>query len=468
MEKIKNYFRTAFVYFVGNVFSKLIVLFLLPLYTNRLAPAIMGEFDYAVTLLSFISPICFFQIWDAMFRFSFDYEDENKKNKVISNTFMVTFCGIVIYSVVYWILQRIVGFKFAILVYAYGLVIALNYLYSYLARVYRKNILFSVTGFINSLVVAICNIVLIVNYNMGLESLYISAIGGALVQCIMIGICLHPLSAISLEEFDTVLVKNMIKFSIPLCVATISYWLLSGYTKVLIVHYLGTKENGLYAVTNKFAMLINMIVSIFQFAWNEMAYVYNKDNNRGKMYSFMTKYIIHYVLFASCGLMIVSKLLFPLIIGPSYQKAIVFLPAAVIGVGINAIAGFLGTIFSTEKITKYIFWSTFYAAIINIVLGVLFTKMYGLQGAMIALAISFLVLFIIRLICLKKVIGVNMYMSQCWLSLVLILTIVIFYVNKSTVVDILFIVLLIGVEIITNSDFYIKCISCFRKGDKHD
>ena len=62
MDKIRNYAKTAVIYFIGNVFSKLVALFLLPLYTNRLEPYIMGEYDYAVTLLNFAAPICFFKI----------------------------------------------------------------------------------------------------------------------------------------------------------------------------------------------------------------------------------------------------------------------------------------------------------------------------------------------------------------------------------------------------------------------
>lgn len=465
MEKVKNYIKTALVYFLGNVFSKLIAFFLLPLYTNHLPPSIMGEFDYAVTILSFIAPICFFQIWDAMFRFSFDFEDEIYKQKVISNSFIVAFVGIIIYSVIYLTIQRMIGFNVGVLVYIYGLMIALNYLYSYLARVYRKNVLFSITGFINSLVVAICNIVLIVRYAMGLESLYIAAICGAIIQCVLIEVSLKPLSIISLKLYDTELIKNMIKFSLPLCIATISYWLLSGYTKVLIVHYLGTEENGLYAITNKFATLINMIVSIFQFAWNEMAYIYNKDRDRVNVYSLAVKYIIHYVIFASCGLMIVSKLLFPFIIGESYQRAIIFLPAAIIGVGMNSIAGFLGTIFSTEKDTKYIFWSTFFAAIVNILLGIILTPKYGLQGAMISLSISFLILFIIRLASLKYVIGIKIYFKHnyIYISAILVCTVLLFYTNYKSVYDVLYLILIVVAELIINKKLYLRGISYIRK-----
>ena len=97
MDRIKNFIKNAGIYLIGSVFSKLIAFILLPLYTNCLMPDVMGEYDYAVTLMSFAAPVCFFQIWDAMFRFSFDYADENLKRKVVNNAFFVSFLGIFLY-----------------------------------------------------------------------------------------------------------------------------------------------------------------------------------------------------------------------------------------------------------------------------------------------------------------------------------------------------------------------------------
>lgn len=466
MDKIKNYAKTAVIYFIGNVFSKLVALFLLPLYTNRLEPYVMGEYDYAVTLLNFAAPICFFQIWDAMFRFSFDYENENQKRKVVSNSFIVCVWGIVVFSLLLVVLQSVVRFQYIGLIYAYGLTIAINYLYSYLARVYRNNLLFSVSGFVNSLIVAICNIVLILRYNLGLQALYISVICGAIAQCIMIEIFLRPISKISLKDYDKKLITEMIKFSVPLCIATISYWLLSGYTKVLIVHFLGTEENGLYAITNKFASLINMIVSIFQFAWNEMAYIYNKDEGRNLMYTTATAYIIHYVIMASCCLMIVSKIMFPVVIGTAYQAAIVYLPTAIIGVGLNAIAGFIGTVFSTEKKTKYIFSSTFAAAVLNVVFGGILTKHFALHGAMIALAGSFMILLIIRIYWMNNYIGTNVKICQAKHALLIASTIIFFYVCNKTILDIVYLGILLLIEIIINWKLYKRLFVIVKAGCK--
>ena len=72
MNKIKRFFETAGIYFAGNILSKLVAFFLLPLYTTRIEPAQYGNYDLVISLINLVAPIAFFQIWDAMFRFAFE------------------------------------------------------------------------------------------------------------------------------------------------------------------------------------------------------------------------------------------------------------------------------------------------------------------------------------------------------------------------------------------------------------
>ncbi len=421
MNKLINFFRTAGLYLIGNVLSKLISFFLLPLYTSRLNPSILGEYDFVVTLMSFFAPICFFQIWDAMFRFSFDDSDVESKKCVISNSYLVCIVGVILYSAVFVVLSMVMSFQYVILVFVYGIFVSLSYQYSYLARVFMKNALFSLSGFLNCLVVAVVNIFMIVHLNCGLESLYISSILGMLVQCLVIELKIRSLRFISLKTYNKKMILKMIKFSLPLCIATISYWLLSGLTKFIIVNRLGNFENGLYTVTNKFAMFINLAVTVFQFAWNETAYMSNKDVQRGELYNVAIKYIIQFVFAASCGIMLFSRIIFPFFaVGEEYQGALVYLPITIIGVTFNSIASFAGTIFSTEKETKSIFFTTILAAGINCVLGPVLTKMAGLQGALVALAIAFGILMVARISLLRR--AWTIYIGwKSYLALVLML-----------------------------------------------
>ena len=463
MNKIKNFMTTAGVYFVGNVLSKLIGFFLLPLYTNYLSPDIFGEYDYIVTIMSFAAPICFFQIWDAMFRFSFDDSDSRFKTKVINNSYIVMVCGIIVYSIVFIPLNVFIKFKLPLYTYVYGLSVACNYHYSYLARVFQKNILFSISGFWNSLFVAVCNIVLILVFEMGLESLYIASILGAVIQCIIIEARLKTSLKFNLKDYDQELVRLMVKFSFPLCIATISYWLLSGFTKMIIVNQLGVFENGLYAVTNKFAMFLNMAVSIFQFAWNEMVYIANKDADRKSMYTLAVEYIIQFVLIAACGLILLSKMVFPYVIGEEYLDAVRYLPASVMGVALNAIAGFCGTIFSTEKQTQYILKTTIVAAIINCILGIGLTKMFGLQGSLVALAVAFGVLMVGRLIYLNKRLEIKLAPKSLVFIFCVVITIIMFYACNNIMVTGIYIVLLLLFVLIYNMKMVKYILGVWRK-----
>ena len=63
---IKRYVKTAGTYFVGNVLSKLIAVFLLPIYTAYLSPSEYGFYGVSLTIRNLVTPIAFAQIWDGM------------------------------------------------------------------------------------------------------------------------------------------------------------------------------------------------------------------------------------------------------------------------------------------------------------------------------------------------------------------------------------------------------------------
>ena len=99
--KIKQFFKTLLVFFTGNVMSKLIALFLLPLYTSQLLPEQMGNYDIVMSIINLVAPIAFLQIWDGMFRFAFDYKENDSKYKIVNNSIIVSFAGIIAYLLIF-------------------------------------------------------------------------------------------------------------------------------------------------------------------------------------------------------------------------------------------------------------------------------------------------------------------------------------------------------------------------------
>lgn len=402
MSNMKRFLGTAGTYFIGSVFSKLIAFFLLPLYTNKLSPAEFGTYDLIVTILSFLVPIVFFQIWDGMFRFSFDKEKSSEKYMIVSNTYFSFLVSIILYTTIFIIVYSIFKFNYPYLIYLYGAMIALQYHYTFIARAFLKNNLFVLSGLVNALFSALINISLILNFEMGIESLYIAAIIGSLLQVLIIEFTLNPIRHFKIRDIRIKLIIEMLRFSIPLSIASVSYWLLSGYTKVIITQQLGTYENGLYAVANRFSITIALIVSVFQYAWNEMAYLMSNDNNRIEKYEKSIKYMLSVVILGSAIFILSIKIIFPYFIGDSYLESLLILPISLIGVAFNSLAGFLGTIFMAEKSTRYITTTTILSALINIIFLWTFTPVWGLLGAVSALSLAFILLSVSRMYIIFK------------------------------------------------------------------
>lgn len=446
--KIKRFFKTLMIFFTGNVLSKLVSFILLPLYTSALVPEQYGTFDLVMSFINLIAPIAFLQIWDGMFRFSFDCLDNHDKYKTINNAIMVFFVGIIVYTLLFSSISLFLKIEYFIYALIYGFIFAVQYMYSFSSRVFLKNKLFVFSGVANTLITAILNVVLIIAYKWDVKALYVSHIIGTLFQIIIMEIGLKLIKNFSFKSWEKKLVVKMIRFSFPLCIATVSYWLLSGFTKMIIYYQLGPAANGLYAVANKFASTITILITVVQYAWNEAAYLMAQDNDRTKSYELCIDLILKSVCFGSIILCLLIKIIFPYFIDSQYAAAVNIIPATIIGVAVNSVAGFLGTLFMTEKDTGYIMISTLISAGINIILGIAACFWVGLNGVVIALALAFSILMILRLIKLIKAYHIRVDWKNILLIVFLAFGICAFYLCDS-ILNIIICLLYSGIYLIS-------------------
>lgn len=444
MLDLKRAAKTAFVYFAGSVLSKLVIFLLFPLYTVYLSPVQYGNYDLVCSIINLVAPIAFMQVWDALFRFSFDSEETEDKYALISNSVGICLFGIVLYMFLLGITQFFLHFSYFSYIVIYGLTIAFQYVYSYSARVFLNNTLYVFSGVLNTIVSVILNVILIVYFHWDINALYFSSIVGILLQILVIEWRIRLIKNFTISAINFKTIVKMVKFSIPLCIATVSYWLLSGYSRIIINHYVGEYETGLYAVANRLASIVTVVLSIFQFAWNEAAYLMAYDESRKKIYKIFIDSLLKFMCWFTAMLIIFIKIIFPFYIGPEFQNAILIIPATIIGVSANAVAAFISTLFMTEKQTTSIMTSTVVASIINVVLSIFSAKIFGLQGVVVTLMISFVILLILRVYSMVE--QQNIYLGKGFLfSLAaLVVSIVIFYMIASPILLGLHLVLLVA------------------------
>ena len=426
MGRVMQFLKTAGVFFVGNVFTKLVSFFLLPLYTSKINPSSFGSYNLVVSVLNVAIPLCFLSIWDSVFRFSFDYNEDEDKYGVFNTGFILMLFGSIVFVVGTFLAKLIYDFQYPVLVCLYGIMTGLQYYYTVIARSLKDNVLFVVSGCINSAVSMLLNVFLIVVFKMGVESFYLSFIVGVIIQIMII-----EYKKGFLRRFSVNMTKNSlreyVKFSVPVTVSAISNWLLSGLTQVFIATNLGSYYNGLYGVASKFASMLILGVGVFQFAWNEMAYDLSQDKGRKVYYKKSISEILRFSIIGVSLLIILVKIVYPVMVDDQYNESLEIIPILLIGAMSNSYAGFLGTLYLAERKSISLLYTTLSAGLINVILSVVIIPSYGFIGAVSSLCMALVFFVLIRLIYVKRQIGIAPSFYSYKPILLLFISVIIFY-----------------------------------------
>lgn len=392
MEELKRLIKTTGVYFLGTVGTKLVSFLLLPLYTAYLLPSQYGQYDVNITYATLFASVCFLDIWTGIMKYMFESKDNGRKLNVVYSGVMIFFTSAVIYAVSMITFGYFLGMEYSFGVMSYGLFMCLQNMYGYLSRAYGKTLLFTFTGIVSTACNALLNIVLLVYWGWDYKALYVSYGAGILVQCIILEIKLQLILKFRRRYVDRDAVKCLLRFSLPLCINSLCYWLLTGYNRIIIEKSIDTAANGYYAVASKFGGILVLISSCFSMAWQELAYSkYGKDRDTGRFYSNATDTYIK-VLF--CGFFVILPvvyLIFPYLVDNEYNAAKKMIPINMLATLAGILFIFLGNIISTYKKNNIVFLSTLAACMVNMAILHLLIGKFGGEAANIALLLGYIV-----------------------------------------------------------------------------
>lgn len=430
MNKAK-FLKITMTYFLGNILTKILTFLLIPIYTKYLSTEMFGYYDLSVSVITLVIPIIFFQIWDGMFRFIYDYKEQKDKQKIITNGMLISLVGCVLYAIGIIGTQIITNkINYGLYIYFYGISIGFQYIYGTIARTGQRNQLYMVSGVINTCINLMCNIVLITVFKLGIVSLYISQILGNFVQIIIIEYKLKIGRKIKFQDLSKNLMKEMILFSMPIAITTISTWLLTGYARVIISAKLGMNYNGIFAIATRFSTVITLVVSVLQMSWQELSYSIVTSNNKNRYYENGLQRFYNMITCGTILVMSITQVIFDYFVSNEYQQAKEIMPIVYLYTAFNAFAGFLSTQFLAEKNSKVTFYSVLISALTNIVIIQLLINKYELLGVTISLLISFALNMIIRMYLLYKKYKISLKKKYILFSILIIaIYMLIYYTN---------------------------------------
>lgn len=191
--------------------------------------------------------------------------------------------------------------------------------------------------------------------------------------------------------------KYGLKYSLPLVPHGLSQLVLSQFGKIIIQKQLGNESAGLYGFAYTIALIPQLVVQSLAMAWGPWFF----DAYQNERYTEIKCKVTQYVLFVSMffvGLFCVSPELIKLISNESFWSSINIVCFAILGVYFVFLYGLPAEIEYFYKQTKYIAVATVGAAVLNIVLCVLFVPLYGYESAVYITVITYILYFIFHLI----------------------------------------------------------------------
>jgi len=422
LNEIKKLTKSTIIYFLGTVGTKAVSFLLLPIYTSFIAPDAYGTYDLNITYATLFSSFFFLDIWCGIMKFIFERKTENEKRQVMYNGIIIFVTSALIYTFSMWLFGISNNVRYLPWVILYGLSLCVQNLYGYLARTFGFNVRFAVSGIVATTCTALLNIILLVVVGMDYRALYISFIIGVLVQCIILEFKLKIIVSYKCVYFNIQDLKELLYFSLPLCVNSLCYWLLTGYNRVFITRTLDTQANGYYAIASKFGGILIIVSSCFTMAWQELAYGKGERSiENGRFYSKATDI---YMVFLLCGFTILIPVIyfaFPYLIASEYSDAKVLIPINMLATLASILYTFLGNIISTYKRNNIMFLSTLAACIVNFLCVHLLVGKYGVEAANIALLLGYCVSNIMRIWTIKKIVPYHLkwWWYLCLLPLVM-------------------------------------------------
>lgn len=433
MSQKKELAKNTLILAFGKVCTQLIAFFLLPLYTFFLSPAEYGAVDLIITYVALIVPAVTLQLEMAAFRFLVDIRgDEEAKRLTISNILQIVSVVLITCVALFGATEFFIDIPYAPLVLLTVVVTIFSNLFLQIARGLGDNKKFALASIVTGVATLVGSIIFIAVMHMGASGLLLSMALANAACALYLLVSLKLYKYTSFTNRDKALQKSLIAYSFPLVPNGVSWWAINVSDRTIISVVIGIAANGIYAVANKYAAIFAGIFSVFHMSWTESASVHIHDKDRDIFFSDIMNASVR--LFGSLGLGLIAciPLVFPFIVDAQYGEAYVYIPILIIAAFFNAMVSLYGAIYIAKKLTKQVANTSIVAAIINIVLTLLFIKFFGLYAAAIATVVAYGAMTLYRHYDVKKYVTIK-YDARMLGALVLVCIVVVslYYLNNT-------------------------------------
>lgn len=460
MSKETKLMKNTAIIAIGNICTRCISFFMLPLYTSILSTQEYGNVDLVSTYATFLMIIMTLQFEQGVFRFLIDSRDCVQKQKkyittscisIIVVNFIFTICALPI------LLN--INYEYTMYLLLWVMIGSVTSLILQIPRGLGNDTIYAIGSFISGASQIILNVLLVAVFHFGTNGMLFSSVISLVFTLIYIAIRLKLWKFINFKECDKKCFKELVKYSFPLIPYTLCWWVINASDRTIISIALGTAFNGIYAAAYKFPSLFSMITNIFQLSWTESASENVKDSDRDEYYQKIINKAIRFYSSCNIGIISVMPFIFDLIIKNDFTAAYLYIPILMTAALFHSISALYGSIYFAFKKTNKVAITTLLAAIINIVVNILFIKNIGLYAAAISSLLAYIVITIIRHIDVQKMIKIKVSGKYIFIESIMYLIVCYSYYTKIQILQICSFILILPYCIIQNKETLLSIIN---------
>ena len=453
MSKGKDLAKNTAIVSIGKICTQLITFFLLPIYTAVLSNEEYGVVDLLNTLTSLLLPLATLQIEQGIFRYLLDC----RENKEKQTTLITTVSKFILVQSAICILIFLCASPFIHNEYKYFLManLLMGILSSISLQICRglgDNKTYAVGSFITGALTVILNVMFIVAFKWGAYGMLIATAISNLLCAIYVFVKKKIYKYIDIKQNDKKLLKDIIKYSVPLIPNMISWWIVSASDRTIISAVIGVAQNGIYSAANKFSGIFSTLYSVFNLTWTESASININSEDRDEFFSKIFDFIVRFFGSLCLGTIAVMPFVFGILVNEKFAESYYQIPILILGSVFNILVSFLGSVYVAKKLTKEIAKTSIIAAIINIVLNIALINQIGLYAASISTVIAYFAMFIYRWIDVKKYVSIKTNKALIAVLSVSFLIAIITYYLKMKIISIVVLLAVIIIAIYINKD----------------
>jgi O-antigen/teichoic acid export membrane protein len=199
--------------------------------------------------------------------------------------------------------------------------------------------------------------------------------------------------------FEKELLQKMLRYSFPILIVGMAGILIQQIDKILIPFLipeekLPMKQLGIYGAAVKIAVLMNMFIQAFRYAFEPFFFSRAESKNDKNIYAEIMKYFVIFGLLIFLGMMLyidVIKLIIPL----DYEEGFSVVPVVMLANLFFGIYFTLSLWYKLTDMTRYGAYISVLGAVITITLNFILIPQFGYKGSAAALLFAFFIMMVV-------------------------------------------------------------------------